>query len=247
MTTNTPQRLATFAGFAFMLAASPAQSDSYVRQDLQVMAADMVIDSPPLKPLPYHLGDDFFLERQNVIPQNYGFEVRFFRIDDASADPRPWLPDRDNCNIFMTLVFKHLTFRGDRYDLGPLDDNHWLTMTPDGHFTPGHFLFVIEQDSAADATSERGDSWEVFRLARNLRDAYFKRGVRIEIDPRYGPGPVASPPDEETQTKRALDIIAHTISSKFNCYQPRLAFASANSAPELLLSSCNAGPLIPKG
>ena len=223
---KTLHRVASLAGFAGALAVSPALSDSYKKPDLRVMPADSVINVPSHQQS-YKLGDALFLNRQNRFPAaadkdlvQTGFELRIFRINDAQADPTPWFPNQDSCDIFMTLVFKHLKFRGDRVDLGPLEDNHWLTLTSGGYFLPGHFLLVIEQDSAADAPSER-NRWEVFRLASALRDDYFKQGVRIEIDPTPGLGPPVKPPDEETRMKQALEVVARSISSKSNCYQTK--------------------------
>ncbi|HZZ33439.1 MAG TPA: hypothetical protein VFE10_15770 [Phenylobacterium sp.] len=133
-------------------------------------------------------------EGQNKLPAvatadltQTAFELRLFRIEDADADPTPWRRSQDDCDVFLTLVFKHLKFRGDRVEIGPMDSRNWLTQPPGGFVEPGHYLLVIEQDSAPDPSSEV-NHWEVFRLASALRAQYFNQGVRIEIDPPEGHG-----------------------------------------------------------
>ncbi len=231
--------------FAAASMATPALSDGYNKPQLRVMSGSSVVSIPYTNQLPYQLGQDLFLKRKTMLPPTASgdfltaeFEVRLFRINNSQSDPQSWLTNMDGCDVFLSLVFKHLKFRGDTVPLGPLESDHWLTLMPNGYFAPGHFLLVIEQDSAADRSSERDPHWEVFRLASASRHEYFKRAIPIEVDPRYGDGPPVSPPSEDTLIKQALAAVADAISAKFNCYQPQLAGIAAEGNAGLLLASC---------
>lgn len=231
---------------ALAVLSSPANADGYLKPSLRVMPASSVIDVRALTFKPLILGSDLALRSGPRFPRaavdmTKGFELRIFRIDGPGDTPTAWKKGQDGCDVFLSLVFKHLKFRGDKVEIGGMQGQFWLNRSPDGVLTPGYFLFVIEQDSAPDPQSERG-SWEVFRLATLLRKNYFDQGVEVEIDQRYGPfGITMRGPDTDGQMKAALDLVASTISSRFNCYQARPIEVTANAPREVVLEACGLG------
>jgi len=227
-------------------AIGPAVAQRYSKPPLRVVPAQSLLSVPAVSQPPYRQGQELVLVRRNSYPSDAarklvggGFEVRFFRVPGPDASPVPWLVNQDDCDIFLSLVVR-TKFSGTTARIGALQSNYWLTQQPNGYFSSGYYLVVIEQAAPPDPVSSV-DRWQVFRLARASRAAYFQQGFRIQIDPAPAGGRPADSPAEDVRVKQALNEIAREISTRLNCFRATpIANApeAAEGAAQLALAAC---------
>jgi hypothetical protein len=237
-------------GVFLTTAMAGAMAADYTKPELKVIPAEqqgMTLDAPPDKAV-FRVDDDELRLKRGIPPSasvaddlaNKGFEIRMFRTSNNHSDPEPWHANQNDCDVYLSLVFKGLKFSGDYAPVTDFTDD-WLVNSFFGK-SAGYFVMVVEEHTEDDPNRQKqapDDMWEVFRLKKDSAKDYFHLGRHFEVDPAApGRGHGGAPsPDKEAKMKQLLDAAAKEISAKFNCYQPKPILASGEQQG-LLVAAC---------
>lgn len=225
--------LLIFGAMATATEADAQAAQRFSKTDLKVLPALGTLREPRAGQR-YQLGDTLRLTRRNhlsrarsdEVANRRSFEVRVFRTAGQHALPQPWYSLKDDCDIFLTLVYPIGPFRGDTLKVGSLISRNWLTWqgtTP----SSGHFLLVVQATSKPDPKSSRKPNWQLFRLRHDMRSTYFAQGLHFEVAPRPGFGPPQNGPDEKW-VRNSLEAVAQQVAAEFYCYRPKIVAGAAD-------------------
>ena len=103
-----------------------------------------------------------------------GFQIRIFPLAAGRMQPDAWA-SFEPCDVFLSAVSRFEPGSIERLHLGALESPFWLTAEAGRPMQPGRHLLVFENLS--------DEAGRQFRLDRAGRDAYFSRGLLIEVLP----------------------------------------------------------------
>jgi hypothetical protein len=155
-----------------LVCAQSTAAFSYVNGPIVTKANDVVEEVPAS----IYLGASLRLTVKNTASakkyRNSPFQVRMFRVPYGDFIPRSWAYI-DSCYVYLSSVFSFRGSNDETVNLGRFADDAFLDITA-GSINSGTYLLIFEQGA---------DREKIFRLHENNRDAYFKKGLFLEIKP----------------------------------------------------------------
>jgi hypothetical protein len=213
------------------LAQAQTAASRFRSAELQVLQATRYVNEPQGQD--FRTGTDLQFTRRVDAPKGE-VSLRVFSLDGSGSVPRPWAVF-DPCFVYYAAPFDLRVNDNGTIKPGNIS-MHWLEPGSDGAMHPRRFLLVFETGAS--------DRDPVLRLNKDQRDAYFARGLVIEVRPgrSFSADEVRALAADQAAGRAGVQQATQRNEPGLPCYRARMAGGEDADAPLQLAQADDCSP-----